>query len=173
MELSLYSVWEPFSKSVQRLQKARMGREQLCISSSLAGTYSKCMGFPGGAESKESTCQCRRYKRGRFDPWVGRIPWRRAWRPTLVFFPGESHGQRSLVGYSPWSCKELDMTEWLSMHAPPLSDIKAQCPPENTSDRSGRALRWPEQVSSCELNINWAGTWIRFPCSFYYLGSER
>ena len=39
--------------------------------------------------------------------------WRRKQQPTPVFLPGEFHGQRSLVGYSPWSCKELDMTEWL------------------------------------------------------------
>ena len=39
--------------------------------------------------------------RHEFDPWVGKIPWRRAWKPTLVLLPGESHGQRSLVGYSP------------------------------------------------------------------------
>ena len=44
-------------------------------------------------------------------PALGRFPWRRGWQPTLVFLPGESHGQRSLVGYSPWGCKELDMTE--------------------------------------------------------------
>jgi len=43
-----------------------------------------------------------------FDPWVGKIPWRRAWQPTPVFFPGESHRQRSLAGYSPWGHKELD-----------------------------------------------------------------
>ena len=36
-----------------------------------------------------------------FDPWVEKIPWRREWLPTAVFLPGESHGQRSLVGYSP------------------------------------------------------------------------
>ena len=47
----------------------------------------------------------------RFDPWIGKIPWRRKWQPTPVFWPGESHGQRSLMGYSPWGCKELDMTE--------------------------------------------------------------
>ena len=41
----------------------------------------------------------------------GRFPWQRAWQPTLVFLPGESHGQRSLVGYSPQSRKESDMTE--------------------------------------------------------------
>ena len=40
-----------------------------------------------------------------FDPWVGKIPWRRAWQPTLVSLPGESHGQRNLVGYSPWGCR--------------------------------------------------------------------
>jgi len=43
--------------------------------------------------------------------WVGKIPWRREWQPTPVFLPGESHGQRSLAGYSPWSCTELDTTE--------------------------------------------------------------
>ena len=46
-----------------------------------------------------------------FDPWVRKIPWRRTWQPTPVFLPGESHGQRSLVNYSPWGCKESDMTE--------------------------------------------------------------
>ena len=41
-----------------------------------------------------------------FDPWVGKIPWRREWQPDLVFLPGESHGQRSLAGCSPGVCKE-------------------------------------------------------------------
>ena len=45
-----------------------------------------------------------------FIPWVGEIPWRRVWQPPPVSLLGESHGQRSLVGYSPWSCKESDMT---------------------------------------------------------------
>ena len=44
-------------------------------------------------------------------PWVERLPWRREWLPTPVFLPGESHGQKSLAGYSPWSHKESDMTE--------------------------------------------------------------
>ena len=66
---------------------------------------------PGGASCKEPTCRCRRPKRQGFDPWVGKIPWRRAWQPTPVFLPGESHGQRSLVGYSSWSLKESDTTE--------------------------------------------------------------
>ena len=46
-----------------------------------------------------------------FNPWDGKIPWRRAWQPTPVFLPGEYHGQRSLEGYNPWDLKELDMTE--------------------------------------------------------------
>ena len=57
---------------------------------------------------KESACQCRRRM---FNPGMGRIPWRRKWQPTPVFLPGESHRQRSLAGYSPWSCKESDTTE--------------------------------------------------------------
>ena len=51
----------------------------------------------------------------RFDPWFRKIPWRRAWQPTPVFLLGESHGQRSLVGYSPWGCKESDPTEVTAM----------------------------------------------------------
>ena len=47
--------------------------------------------FPGGPSSKESDCQCRRCRRCGFDPWVGKIPWRRAWQPTPVFLPGEPH----------------------------------------------------------------------------------
>ena len=46
-----------------------------------------------------------------FDPWVGKIPWRRKWQPTLEFLPGESHGQRSLAGYRPWGREQSDMTE--------------------------------------------------------------
>ena len=42
--------------------------------------------------------------------------WRRKWQPTPVFLPGKSHGRRNLVGYSPWGCKESDMTEWLHFH---------------------------------------------------------
>ena len=61
--------------------------------------------------SKEFACQCTRRRRCRFDPWVGKIPWRRAWQPTPVFLSGESHGHKSLAGYRPWGCKEQDTTE--------------------------------------------------------------
>ena len=52
----------------------------------------------------------------RFHPWVRKIPWRRKRQPAPVFLPGKSQGQRSLVGYSPKSCKESDMTKQLSIH---------------------------------------------------------
>ena len=55
-------------------------------------------GLPWWLRGKESTCQCTRL---RFDPSVGKVPWRRKWQPTLAFLAGEFHGQRSLVGYNP------------------------------------------------------------------------
>ena len=58
-------------------------------------------GFPGCASGKELTCQSRKHKGRGFDPWVRKIPWRRAWQSTPVFLPGESHGQRSLADYGP------------------------------------------------------------------------
>ena len=67
--------------------------------------------FPGGASGKESTCQCRRLQRLRFDPWVRKTPWRREWQPPPIFLPGESHEQRSLAGNSPWGHKESYTTE--------------------------------------------------------------
>ena len=57
--------------------------------------------------------QCRRPG---FDPWVRKIPWRKKWQSTPVLLPGKSHGQRSLVGYSPWCRKESDTTELLHFH---------------------------------------------------------
>ena len=71
------------------------------------------MGFSGGASGKELTYQCRRNKRRGFDPWVWKIPWRRAWQLSPIFLPGKSHVWRSLVGYSPWSSKE---SEWQHTH---------------------------------------------------------
>ena len=68
-------------------------------------------GLPRWLSGKEPACQCRRLKRPRFNSWVGKIPWRRAWPHTPVFLPGESCGQRSLAGCSPWGHKELGTTE--------------------------------------------------------------
>ena len=58
------------------------------------------------------------------DPWVWKIPWRRAWQPSSVFLPGESHGQRSLTGYSPQGHQESDTTEATYAHACRLTSTK-------------------------------------------------
>ena len=71
----------------------------------------KPWGFPGGTSGKEPACQCRRHERCRFDPWVGKVPWRGQWQPPPLFLPEEFHGQRSLVGLSPQGCTQLDTTE--------------------------------------------------------------
>ena len=84
---------------------------------------------------------CRRHRRLRFDPWVRKIPWRRKWQPPPVFLPGESHGQRSLAGCSPWGCQELDTTKRLSTHS------KKEWSPDSYSNRceSGRHYaKWKE-----------------------------
>ena len=73
--------------------------------------------FPGGSSGKEPTFQGRRHKRRGFDPWVGKIPWRRAWQSTPVCLPRESHGQRSLSGYHPWVTKSWTQLEQLCTHA--------------------------------------------------------
>ena len=73
------------------------------------------MGFPGGSDGEEL--------RPRFDPWVGKIPWGKEWLPTLVFLPGESHGLRSLAGYSPW-VSESDMTEQLTHTHTHIFDVR-------------------------------------------------
>ena len=71
-----------------------------------------------GARDKEPTCQCGRHKRPGLSSQLRKILWRREWQPAPVFLPGESQGQRRLVGYSPWAPKESDMTE-VTAHTPP------------------------------------------------------
>ena len=70
------------------------------------------LGFPDGSDGKESA-----FSSGDLGsiPWIGKILWRREWLPTPVFLPGEFHGQRSLAGYSPWDCKEVDTTQQLTL----------------------------------------------------------
>ena len=69
--------------------------------------------FPSGSGSKKKKTACN-VGDLHWIPELGRSPWRRKWQPTPVFLPGEPQGQRSLMGYSPWGCKESDMTEQLS-----------------------------------------------------------
>ena len=73
--------------------------------------YSVLRGFPDWLVVEEPTCQSRRCE---FSPWVGKIPWRWKWQLTPALFPGKSHGQKSLAGYSPLGCRESDMIQQLS-----------------------------------------------------------
>ena len=93
--------------------------------------------------------------------WVGKIPWRRKWQPTPVLLPGESHGGRSLVGYSPWGHKELDTTEllhswWLQ------SSVTVPCHPPPLKSPLANRLFW----STAESGLGYC---FRFPHYNYLL----
>ena len=103
--------------------------------------------LPRRLSGKESASQCRRRK---FNPWVGKMLWRRKWQPTPVFLPGESHGQRNLVGYSPWSDKESDMNEhvhtkfkikWLTL--PPHPTQTARDLTISKKKKKKKTYKWP------------------------------
>ena len=84
--------------------------------------YDDIKGFPRWLSGWRIRLQCRKHRRCGFNPWVGKVPWRRVWQTTPVFLPGESHGQRSLVGYSLWGREESDTTA--TEHAHVHADIK-------------------------------------------------
>ena len=75
----------------------------------------KIGGFPDGTSGKEPACQCRRHRRCGFDPWVGKIPWRRAWQPTPALLPGEPM-DRGVCWATVHSIAESDITE-VTYHA--------------------------------------------------------
>ena len=82
-------------------------------------------GLPWWLSGKDSACQCRSRRRCGFNPWVQKIPWRMEWQPSPVSLPGKFHGVKRLEGYSPWSCKELDVTsDWARMHCCSTSFLK-------------------------------------------------
>ena len=88
----------------------------VCLALELVDSWVE-LGFRVGMKELGASLVAQRLKRlparreTRGHPWAGKIPWRRKWQPTPVFLPGESHGRKSLVGYSPWGCKESDVTE--------------------------------------------------------------
>ena len=115
--------------------------------------------FPGGSDGKASCLQCRRPG---FDPWVRNILWRRKWQPTPVLLPGKSHGQRSVVGYSPRGHKESDTTEQLHFTFTYLSSEnlyagqKATCRARHgTADwfKIGKGVRQSCILSPCLFNF--------------------
>ena len=82
-------------------------------SHSIKNNYTPILGLPWWLRLLSV---CLQWGRPGFNPWVGKISWRKKWQPTPVFLPGKSHGWRSLLGYSPWSRKESDTTERLHFH---------------------------------------------------------
>ena len=95
---------------------------------------------------------------GRFDPWVRKIPWRREWLPTSVFLPGESHGQRSLVGYSPWGLKASDAIEQLT-----LSQWSPGCQPKRGLSLWVGLLCVLGTADSPSRNVSSPGLWDPTP----------
>ena len=96
---------------------------------------------------KNLSANAGRLKRHRFDPWVRKIPWRRTQQPTPVFLPGEFHGQRSLVGYSPRGHKDSDTTKTTKNTHVILA--LGVFPSQQTSDAKGP---WkPVVLPSCPL----------------------
>ena len=114
--------------------------------------------FSGGSDGKSVCLRCRRPG---FDPWVGKIPWRRECQPTPVLLPGKSHGWRKLVGYNPWGHKELDTTERLLF----LSSFLWKChtwshwPEPSCTASTWVWVRLENVVFLCvqEKEIGWAG----------------
>ena len=72
-------------------------------------------GYPGALVVKSLPTNVGDVRDEGLIPGSGKIPWRRAWQPTPIFLPGESHGQRSVAGYSPWDLKESNRTEQLTL----------------------------------------------------------
>ena len=111
---------------------------------------------------------CLQCGRPRFDPWVGKIPWRRKWQPIPVLLPGEFHGGRSLASYSPWGHKESDMTERLT-HVKSVIRF-----PGDTRVQSLGQEDLPEEGMATHSSIlAWKIPWTEEPSRLWSMGSPR
>ena len=106
----LFGVDTSYGSTGKRWYFLCMAIQNIQSGDSFRGGWCRTQGFPGGTSDKESACQCRRLWTCECDPWVGRIPWRKKWQPTPVFLLRNSHGQKSLTGYSPWG-RRFDKTQ--------------------------------------------------------------
>ena len=125
----------------------------------------------GGSDGKRICLQCRRPG---FDLWVGKIPRRREELSTLVFWPGEFHGQRTPAGYSPWSLKELDTTERLS-HASLVAQRLKHLPA--MQETWVRSLGWEDplekEMATHSSILAWEIPWTEEPGGLQSMGSQR
>ena len=121
------------------------------------------MDFPGSSVVKEFTCQWRRCRSRWFDFWIGKIPWRRKWKPTLIDFPWKSHGYRSLAGSSLWGHKELHMTEHACTLVFPNNQSNCRRQKENPENSSPCCSSSPPSlVHLPSLQPSYAGLIISF-----------
>ena len=107
---------------------------------------------------KRTCLQRKRCRRHWFDPWVGKSPWRRAWQPTAAFLPGESHGQRTLAGYSPWGHRESDTTERLTLSLHFQCVLALPHPTSFFSDLFGRLCASMKEILPAILVNNRCGS---------------
>ena len=121
---------------------------------------SRCKGFPSVSAGKKSVCNAGDLGLiPGFDPWVGKICWRREWLPTPVFWLGEFHGVYS----SPWGHKEWDMTEWLSYftvdenYCGRYKTVQSR-PPLDTGP--GNCEGCLEMVQSCQVSTENYPNWL-------------
>ena len=152
----------------EQTQSPALGEQSLCHGS--PGKWQKFQNWriflrftssfyrlPRWLSGRESTCQCRRC---RFDPWVGKIPWRRKWKPPPVFLPGEFHGQRSLVGYSPWGRNRVrhGLATKQQLHFDKVEKQGLEC----VWGMRGRGRgRWGEKKHTVEkAKMNFKGSWL-------------
>ena len=116
-------------------------------------------GRPGWYSGKESVCQCRRYKRHKFDFQVRKLPWSRKWQPIPAFLPGKFHGQRSLVGYSPWGHKESDTTERLRhTHTVAIKSVLWM------TILAPGSIKYDKRLHPGRNEPSYCGSWPGFPC---------
>ena len=105
-----------------------------------------------------------------FDPWVGKIPWRRKWQPTPVFLPGESHGRRNLMGYSPWVAKSWTWLMWASLVAKPVKNPPAMQETQVWSlDQEDPLEKWMATHFSV---LSWRIPWTEKPSRPQSMGSQ-
>ena len=143
----------------------------------IKGFPNEYIGISRWFRGKESACQCRRCRKHGYDPGVGKIPSRRKWQSTPVFLPRKFHGQNSLAGYSPWGCKEVNMSEWLNTHTLSVFPSLALRTPQQLLSHQylqpgvheGRSLRWslPEPESPSVFSL-----WHHLSQTPLYLGPQ-
>ena len=117
-----------------------------------------------------------------FDSWVGKIPWRRKWQSTPALLPGKSHGQRILIGYSPWGLKESDTTERLHFHfhfiyivtslvAQMVKHLPAKW--ETWVRFLGREDPLEKEMAIHSSTLAWKTPWTEEPDRLQSMGSQR